>query len=864
MKKDNMILYLVGGIILFLGIIFLVLISNNSSSKMSDDKKSITYSIILKGSERITIEQGEQFVDPGYEVLDSSGFVVNGVTKVENNINYNKPGKYTVTYKINGDVVATREVIVVAKEKEEEKPEEKETEKVLKLLGDEEVNVLVNTLYIDSMYTAKDSKGKDYSSYVVKTGTVKTDVVGTYEIKYTLKKDNINEEVVRKVHVISTNAKFELLGDVNYKLEKGKEFTDPGFVATVNGDDYSSSVKVEKSIDINTLGTYEVLYTFKTENFIASLKRNVEVIEQKKVIEFRLDGMDNIELEVNEDYRDPGFIAQDQFGNDYSAYVSIENYLDVTTPGTYKIKFHLNYEDTHLTIERTVIVKDKKPEEKKDDNSSIVFTLNGSSDMTIAVDTPFSDPGFTAKNDKGDLRFYVTVDGFVNYKKVGTYTLTYTLDYNGYKKTLTRYVTVKGTNYTVTQVKNSNNTVTIKITSNVANFSHFMGPHFVKYYTNPLSYTVTENGTYTFYLYDKNGVVCLIDVKVTSIVDKDTIKPTGTCTASVNGGVTKYVVKATDAGGIKNYQHNGKTYSSGTFTVSNDVEDDTVRVTDKSGNYIDIVCEYPAISSGNKQVIASYSSNTLKYWIEKPNTNYTVTHIWVKDAYNQMNVAVNNSMGTLETTKTMVNNVISKYGYSGKGMVAINASGFIMNAGDNYENYVKAWRLSSRAPVIFVRGAVVRDFTSYTLPNSMYPVYGLKKNGYLASYSFGGGSGSVANNKKVLAQMKSDGIRNTASFPPVLVSNYKAVSSATDHNLRQAICQIDRNNFVIITNITSRSAGWNFKDLSNYMVSLNCRTGFNLDGGGSINLYYKKNSSGLSYVTTSSRKIADILYFVEK
>ena len=140
----------------------------------------------------------------------------------------------------------------------------------------------------------------------------------------------------------------------------------------------------------------------------------------------------------------------------------------------------------------------------------------------------------------------------------------------------------------------------------------------------------------------------------------------------------------------------------------------------------------------------------------------------------------------------------------------------------------------------------------------------VKKNGYLASYSFGGGSNSIAGNKKVLAQMKADGIRNSMSFPPVIVTNYKAVSSATDHNLRQAICQVDRNNFIIITNVTSRSAGFNFKDMANYMVSLNCRTGFNLDGGGSINLYYKKNNSTLSSITTTSRKIADILYFVEK
>ena len=393
-----------------------------------------------------------------------------------------------------------------------------------------------------------------------------------------------------------------------------------------------------------------------------------------------------------------------------------------------------------------------------------------------------------------------------------------------------------------------------------------LNPSLKKVNSSTVTYKVYVNGTYTFFVYDKDGLVDSVDVKVTEVnpVVADTTKPKGSCTASVSGKTTKYVVKASDASGIKNYKHNGKTYSSGTFSVENDVEDDTVRVTDKAGNYIDIQCTYDPISSGNKSVVASYSSDTLKYWIEKPNTNYYVSHIWVKDAYNQMNAELNTTIGQLQVTKTMVDNTISKYGYSKKGMLAINASGFIMSAGDSYEKYVSSWRLSSRAPVIFIRGKLVRNYTQYSLPGAMYAVYGLKKNGYLAYYTFGGGNSAISNNKKVVEQMQKDGIRNTVSFTPVLVVDHKSVTSDTSPNLRQALCQIDRNNFIIITNVTSRSAGFNFKDMANYMVSLNCRTGYNLDGGGSINLYYKKNNSTVSSIKTSSRPIADILYFVEK
>ena len=231
------------------------------------------------------------------------------------------------------------------------------------------------------------------------------------------------------------------------------------------------------------------------------------------------------------------------------------------------------------------------------------------------------------------------------------------------------------------------------------------------------------------------------------------------------------------------------------------------------------------------------------------------------------NVEVNTNFGTLETTKTIIDNTIRKYGYGSKGMVAINASGFLMNAGSSYENYVKEWRLSPTAPVIFAHGKLVRDFTGYTLPGTT-PVYGLKKNGYLTVHQFEHGGGEhITNNKKILQKMKDEGIRNTMTFAPVLVQNYQVATSATDNNIRQALCQIDRNNFVIITNTNgtgNRGVGFNHKAMAEYMVKLNCRTGYNLDGGGSTNFYYKKNNGTINSIVSTSRRIADILYFVEK
>ena len=47
------------------------------------------------------------------------------------------------------------------------------------------------------------------------------------------------------------------------------------------------------------------------------------------------------------------------------------------------------------------------------------------------------------------------------------------------------------------------------------------------------------------------------------------------------------------------------------------------------------------------------------------------------------------------------------------------------------------------------------------------------------------------------------------------------------------------------------------------MISLGCKTGFNIDGGGSTNLLYKKTDNNVIGRKVASREIADIIYFVE-
>ena len=930
--KQNIILFVIGILIAIMTIILFMIIV---TPKEDDGVSYNVYRIELKGSNVINVQEGDIFTDPGYQVYNSDNSISNVNVEVRSNVDTSRPGRYEITYSINGEVISKREVIVEEKKK---KSDEVDNDKITFRLNEgNDYTLLLNSEFVDPMFIAKTKSGNDISNYVTRIGRVNSSREGIFEIKYKLSYNGEIYELTRKVYVVNKNADFHLNGESVMNINYNSKFEDPGVVATYNGKDCSRDVIVDGNVDTSKAGEYKIVYKFKTNDFNAFLTRTVIVNKEPVVIDFHLLGDSEIKITKGNSFNDPLFSATDDKGNNYKDQVVIEGNVDVNKVGSYEIRYYLKVDDYEKTLKRVVNVVDKvkinfvlyggdtitltvgdtfvdpmfgavgsdgndyskyvtitgsvntnksglytikyklsyngdeqvltrtvlvnKKEIKVD------FYLKGNASVEIKLNATFVDPGFVAVNQDGaNLNKYVTVSGVVNANRVGTYTIKYVLNYEGINKTLTRTVKVTGSNYTVSKSTSGSKT-TITIKSNTSEFGHYVTPDLRSVTTPTLTYTVEKNGKYTFYMFDKNNVrIDVIVVEVNNIKPVDTKKPTASCTASVSNKVTTYKVVASDESGIAKYVHNGKTYTTATFKVSTITETDTVRVYDKAGNYTDTTCIYSPISSGNKTVIASYNSSTLKYWIEKPGSYYTVTHIWVKDAYNQLNAEVNTKIGTLETTKTIINNVISKYGYTNKGMIAINASGFLMSTGSSYENYVKEWKLSSTAPVIFIRGKLIRNFTGYTIP-ATNPVYGLKKTGYLASYSFSGGSSAIASNKKVLEQMKNDGVRNTVSFIPVLVQNYTRVTNDTSHNIRQALCQIDRNNFVIITNTNStnnRGVGFNFKDLADYMVSLNCRTGFNLDGGGSTNFYYKKNSGGLSSIVNTSRKVADILYFVEQ
>jgi hypothetical protein len=90
----------------------------------------------------------------------------------------------------------------------------------------------------------------------------------------------------------------ELQGDGYMVIDKGSTFQDPGFTATLNGEDVSSQVAVNSTVETGKSGVYTVTYSIKNSDGItANAKRTVVVLDPNNAVEgFYLNKADSYRL----------------------------------------------------------------------------------------------------------------------------------------------------------------------------------------------------------------------------------------------------------------------------------------------------------------------------------------------------------------------------------------------------------------------------------------------------------------------------------------------------------------------------------------------------------------------------------------
>ena len=320
----------------------------------------------------------------------------------------------------------------------------------------------------------------------------------------------------------------EVIGDANVTIYKGSDYNDPGAMAYDEDDnDVSDKISVNSNLDVNNVGTYEIIYTFHD----VYVKRIVKVVEKSNVFD----------------------VTDNQVGDNSNDNSSEDS-------------------DVEEIAETTI-------------------TLKGVETAYIDIGGTYNEEGYTAYDTiDGYISKNVVVTHNVDNTKAGTYQVVYTVKNSaGITTSVKRNIVVMSVDLKLS-LSNSNYTnenVGINVVVSDDYFDYLVLPNGQTVGEKSYNYMVSENGTYKFILYNKYGVVKEKSITVSNI---DKTAPTACCSAKYSNGKTTITVTGKDNVGIKSYVLNGKTYSGNKITVDSLSTTNNVVVYDKAGNSVSTSC----------------------------------------------------------------------------------------------------------------------------------------------------------------------------------------------------------------------------------------------------------------------------------
>lgn len=213
--------------------------------------------IKLVGDSELRLNINDKYDEPGVEAVLNDKDISKRV-KVDGKVDTSKVGKYEVTYSVTND-------------KNEHKRSVKRTiiiidnvEPVITLKGSKEYFVGVGKTYDDPGYVAIDNVDGNITNKVkVDSDGVKTNLIGSYNVTYTVSDSSGNKtKVTRVVRVVDlTKPVLTLKGKSEIVLKLTDKYKEEGYIATDNIDgNITNKVKVSGYVKNGVFGVYYLKY----------------------------------------------------------------------------------------------------------------------------------------------------------------------------------------------------------------------------------------------------------------------------------------------------------------------------------------------------------------------------------------------------------------------------------------------------------------------------------------------------------------------------------------------------------------------------------------------------------------------------
>ena len=215
------------------------------------EKKIHTYKMVINGEEVVSLYEGGLYKENGIEAYNYKGENKTGLVKIDAQVDTDVVGEYYVKYTINSfwkKNEITRKVVILPNPLDGI---------YFTLNGEEEVEVKLGKEYVDAGYNIKSEDNGDYTQYVTESNNVNTNKIGTYEVKYLIKINKKQQELVRKVKV--TGSRYT----IKYNKTATRNDVEVNVISNINDFDYFivDGHKVLKDniiYNVSENGTYEI------------------------------------------------------------------------------------------------------------------------------------------------------------------------------------------------------------------------------------------------------------------------------------------------------------------------------------------------------------------------------------------------------------------------------------------------------------------------------------------------------------------------------------------------------------------------------------------------------------------------------
>ena len=386
--------------------------------------------IYVWGENPVVLAVGANFTDSGAGCGDLTDRILNANVTATGEVDTSIAGAYAITYTCtdsHGHRAEATRTVLVGQPPTGQSP-------FIVLNGPASATIMQGFPYIDPGALCTDDIDPVRTIYAARADTSAS---GSQTLTYACTDSDGNAAIPanRTLVVEDSPPYIYMQGPSHIVLSVGANFTDPGADCYDRTDTYIRTMAGGDAVDTSTVGAYTIIYSCTDSGGLRAvpITRTVLVTSPPgSVPVLALNGSFAETIPQGTTFDDPGALCTDDIDPVRTVYASQP---DTSASGSQTLTYTCTDSNGNAAIPviRILVVLDAPP----------VITLNGSTAITLAAGSIFSDPGATCIDLTDGTLPVVTAGDAVDTDTAGAYTISYTcVDGHGHRAEATRTVDV--------------------------------------------------------------------------------------------------------------------------------------------------------------------------------------------------------------------------------------------------------------------------------------------------------------------------------------------------------------------------------------------------------------------------------------